>query len=106
MPGRVWAGLTDDWYIGGLPNPLQIKEAINDCYENVTSHGYHTDNIYIAGHSLGGIVVESYAKVKNKETKISIKITFNFENRVFSYRVILQIKENWKVLNLFLMLAY
>ena len=70
MPGRVWAGLTDDWYIGGLPNPLQIKEAINDCYENATSHGYHTDNIYIAGHSLGGIVVESYAKVETKKQKL------------------------------------
>ena len=78
MPGRVWAGLTDDWYTGGLPNHLQIKEAINDCYENATSHGYHTDNIYIAGHSLGGIVVESYAKVKQRNKnfeKIKIKNT-------------------------------
>ena len=81
MPGRVWAGLTDDWYIGGLPNPLQIKEAINDCYENATSHGYHKDNIYIAGHSLGGIVVESYAKVETKILKQNLNeteiITFN-----------------------------
>lgn len=60
--GRVWAGLTDDWYIGGLPNPLQIKQAINLCYHNATSHGYSTDNIILAGHSLGGIVAESYAK--------------------------------------------
>ena len=38
IPGgvKVWAGLTDDWYIGGLPNPLQIQEAINDCYDNAT----------------------------------------------------------------------
>ena len=38
IPGgvKVWAGLTDDWYIGGLPNPLQIQQAINLCYDNAT----------------------------------------------------------------------
>merc|ERR1711892_1413015 len=53
LPGaRVWLGLTRGW-LGNFPNPIEIAGAINDCLAGP---------VFIAGHSLGGVMLETYIK--------------------------------------------
>ena len=32
FPGKLWVGLTEEW-LGDMPNPIQIGNAINNCFE-------------------------------------------------------------------------
>ena len=33
FPGKLWVGLTEEW-MGDMPNPIQIANAINDCFDD------------------------------------------------------------------------
>ena len=33
FPGKLWVGLTEDWWFGGMPNPIQVGNAIDACFE-------------------------------------------------------------------------
>ena len=58
---KVWVGITKSW-LGNFPNPLEISGAINDCLSQASAEGYGGP-VYMAGHSLGGIMLETYIKV-------------------------------------------
>jgi len=61
LPGaRVWLGLTRGW-LGNFPNPIEIAGAINDCLDDASSEGL-AGPVFIAGHSLGGVMLETYIK--------------------------------------------
>jgi len=61
LPGvRLWAGLTRGW-LGSFPNPVEIAGAINDCKNKASSEGLYGP-VFMAGHSLGGIMLETYIK--------------------------------------------
>jgi len=55
---RVWVGITQSW-LGNFPNPLEIAGALNDCMSQASAEG-HVGPVYIGGHSLGGIMLETY----------------------------------------------
>lgn len=61
FPGNVWVGLTEGWF-GNFPNPLEIDGAIKDCLNKATDQGFSTAKVFQAGHSLGGIMLETWAK--------------------------------------------
>ena len=61
FPGNVWIGLTEGWF-GNFPNPLEIDGAIKDCLNIASEQGLSTDKVFQAGHSLGGIMLEMWAK--------------------------------------------
>ena len=58
---KVWVGVTKS-FLGNFPNPLEISGAINDCLSQASAEGYGGP-VYMAGHSLGGIMLETYIKV-------------------------------------------
>jgi len=59
FPGKLWIGLTEDWWVT-MPNPIQIGPAINACFDEAESAGYNMNSVFLGGHSLGGVVLESY----------------------------------------------
>ena len=58
-PGSLWVGATTDW-LSDMPNPVEIGGQITKCKDKAAEAGYSTDVIFFGGHSLGGIVLESY----------------------------------------------
>jgi len=61
FPGKLWVGLTEGWF-GNFPNPLEVDGGIRDCFSKAQELGLGTNKVYEAGHSLGGIVLETWAK--------------------------------------------
>jgi len=57
---KVWVGVTKS-FLGNFPNPLEISGAINDCLSQAAAGGLGGP-VYMAGHSLGGIMLETYIK--------------------------------------------
>ena len=58
-PGSLWVGATDGW-LAEMPNPVEIGQQINKCLTKAAEAGYSTDTVFFGGHSLGGIVLETY----------------------------------------------
>ena len=56
---------TSQW-TNEFPNPLEIGVKITKCLEKAAEAGYSTENIYFGGHSLGGVVLESYISGHSK----------------------------------------
>merc|ERR1712215_370478 len=57
---NLWVGLTKGW-LGSFPNPVEIAGALNDCLGDAASAGL-AGPVFMAGHSLGGIMLETYIK--------------------------------------------
>jgi len=55
---KLWAGITDGW-LGNFPNPLEIAGAVGDCMDKASAAGL-SGLVYMAGHSLGGIMLETW----------------------------------------------
>ena len=68
---KVWVGVTKS-FLGNFPNPLEISGAINDCLSQASAVGYGGP-VYMAGHSLGGIMLETYIKV----TQLTLKASYH-----------------------------
>ncbi|XP_023342042.1 uncharacterized protein LOC111711823 isoform X2 [Eurytemora carolleeae] len=58
-PGSLWIGATTAW-LNNFPNPIEIGGQINDCLSIAEISGLSTERVFFGGHSLGGIVLESY----------------------------------------------
>ena len=58
-PGSLWIGATTEWS-GDFPNPLEIGSQISECTDNAERLGLDTSLVFHAGHSLGGVVLESF----------------------------------------------
>ena len=58
-PGPLWVGATENW-LNDMPNPIEIGGQISACMEAAEEQGLSTEFIFFGGHSLGGIVLESY----------------------------------------------
>ena len=58
-PGSLWVAATTEW-AGGSPNPLEIGGQLARCRDMADQMGLDTSNVFFAGHSLGGVVLESY----------------------------------------------
>merc|ERR1712168_1483262 len=61
LPGaKLWVGLTKGW-LGSFPNPVEISGALNDCVSQASSEGL-SGPVFMAGHSLGGVMLETYVQ--------------------------------------------
>jgi len=58
-PGSLWIAATTDW-TNEMPNPLEIGGQLSGCVDMAAEMGLDTSNVFFAGHSLGGIVLETY----------------------------------------------
>ena len=56
--GCLWTGVTSGW-LGNFPNPIEIAGAVDDCLSKAHEQGLH-GNVYMGGHSLGGIMLETW----------------------------------------------
>ena len=43
-----------------MPNPLEVGGQLQGCKDMAAQFGLDTTNVFYAGHSLGGIVLENY----------------------------------------------
>jgi predicted esterase len=43
-----------------IPNPLTIDGQINELIAELKSQGFSGENIFLAGHSLGGVISQNY----------------------------------------------
>merc|ERR1711936_565119 len=57
---KAWVGITKSW-LGNFPNPLEISGALTDCLSQASAQGL-AGPVYMAGHSLGGIMLETFIK--------------------------------------------
>jgi len=58
-PGPLWVGATSDW-LGDMPTPIEVTQQISKCLDAASAAGLSTDDVFMAGHSLGGVVLQSY----------------------------------------------
>lgn len=62
---KIWVGLPE--FLFDAPNPILIDSYVNKTIKKLQEAGFEGDNILIAGHSLGGVMTQKYAK-KNTDT--------------------------------------
>ncbi|XP_050408424.1 uncharacterized protein LOC126823559 [Patella vulgata] len=58
---KLWVALLEEFPLN-LPNPLQLNGAISSAVSNIKKDGMTTNNVFVAGHSLGGVFVGNYGK--------------------------------------------
>ena len=60
-PGGLWVAATTEWP-NDSPNPIAIGDQMAECLTAATDLGLNTQNVFFAGHSLGGVVLESWVR--------------------------------------------
>ncbi|ESO97510.1 hypothetical protein LOTGIDRAFT_228186 [Lottia gigantea] len=65
---KLWVALLEDFPLN-LPNPLQLNGAISQAVSKIKAAGMKTNNVFVAGHSLGGVFVGNYGKSNSKLVK-------------------------------------
>jgi pimeloyl-ACP methyl ester carboxylesterase len=61
---KVWVGLPE--FLGDVPEPLLMEHYVDKTIKKLRKAGFEGDNILIAGHSLGGVMAQRFAK-KNSD---------------------------------------
>ncbi|KAL4225676.1 hypothetical protein ACF0H5_016365 [Mactra antiquata] len=61
FPGRMWIALLCDFPFN-TPNPVQLPRAVDDAISTFKKKGFQGNDIFLAGHSLGGVFVGMYGK--------------------------------------------
>lgn len=64
-PLKLWIVLCEG-FLDNLANLFQVKEVVNMAISDLKKKGLKEEKIFIAGHSLGGAVLSSYAKSNYK----------------------------------------
>ncbi|XP_053384572.1 uncharacterized protein LOC123535953 [Mercenaria mercenaria] len=59
FPGRMWVALLCDFPFN-IPNPIQLASGIDESISKFKNAGFQGNNIFLAGHSLGGLFVGMY----------------------------------------------
>lgn len=57
---KIWVGLPE--FLFDAPEPILIDSYVNSTIKKLQEAGFEGDNILIAGHSLGGVMTQKYAK--------------------------------------------
>ena len=60
-PGGLWVAATTEWP-NDSPNPIVIGDQMAECLTAASDLGLNTQNVFFAGHSLGGVVLESWVR--------------------------------------------
>ncbi|KAK3101062.1 hypothetical protein FSP39_000675 [Pinctada imbricata] len=64
-PLKLWVVIMDNFLIGAV-NPAQLPQAINMAIKSLRQAGFKSDNIFLAGHSLGGAMTAMHASSDSK----------------------------------------
>ena len=64
---RLWVGLPD--FVLDTPEPILIDHYYDKTLADLRAAGFTGDNVFIAGHSLGGVMAQNYAKGKADSIK-------------------------------------
>lgn len=67
---KIWVGLPE--FILDAPEPILIDSYVTKTIKKLEEAGFTGDNILIAGHSLGGVMSQKYAKSNTDTIKGSI----------------------------------
>ncbi|XP_071104985.1 uncharacterized protein [Haliotis cracherodii] len=67
-PLKLWVVVLAE-FIADLPNPLQLSGAVTDAIAQLRKKGMTSDNVFLAGHSLGGVFVGNHGKSHAKQLK-------------------------------------
>lgn len=54
----AWVGITN--FLADLPEPLRMKEQVQDCIDGVKKAGWTGNDLYLAGHSLGAVMAQDF----------------------------------------------
>ncbi|XP_067654983.1 uncharacterized protein [Haliotis asinina] len=65
---KLWVVLLGE-FIDDLPNPVELPKGIANATAQLRKRGMMSDNIFLAGHSLGGVFVGEYGKSHAQELK-------------------------------------
>ena len=60
-PGGLWVAATTEWP-NDSPNPIAIGDQMSECLAAAANMSLNTENVFFAGHSLGGVVLESWVR--------------------------------------------
>jgi len=71
---KIWVGVTEGWLID-TPNPVEIAGAINSCKSQAQDQQLG-GQLYLAGHSLGGVMLEQYLQDQDNMNTVSGVILF------------------------------
>ncbi|XP_023337662.1 uncharacterized protein LOC111708496 [Eurytemora carolleeae] len=71
---KVWFGITEGWLLD-TPNPVEIAGAINACRDQAEDLNLG-GRMYLAGHSLGGVMLEQYLQSEENMAQYSGVILF------------------------------
>ncbi|CAL4059473.1 unnamed protein product, partial [Meganyctiphanes norvegica] len=66
-PLRLWVALVRPFAFD-LPNPVEVVPDIDHALQTMRDMGMETEFIFIAGHSLGGVVLQSWVSSHTEET--------------------------------------
>nr|KAG5698630.1 hypothetical protein BaRGS_003144 [Batillaria attramentaria] len=58
---KLWVALLDGFMLN-TPNPLQLPGAVNQAIKDLKKKGMTSHNVFLAGHSLGGVFVGEYGQ--------------------------------------------
>jgi len=61
-----------------MPNPIQIANAINACFDDAEQAGYSIYSVFLSGHSLGGVVLESYVSTHSNDNMMGLILFGSF----------------------------
>ncbi|XP_067654544.1 uncharacterized protein [Haliotis asinina] len=67
-PMKLWVAVLEE-FIGDLPNPIQLSGAVTDAIAQLRKSGMTSNNVFLAGHSLGGVLVGNYGKSHANQLK-------------------------------------
>ncbi|KAK7098333.1 hypothetical protein V1264_002657 [Littorina saxatilis] len=63
---KLWIVLLTDW-LAGFPNPAELPIGVSDATSALKKQGMLSDNVFLAGHSLGGENVAPYGTKHGKK---------------------------------------
>lgn len=57
---KAWVGAPE--FVFDVPEPILIKSYVESTLKELKAHGFTGDNVYIASHSLGGVMSQDFVK--------------------------------------------
>lgn len=81
IPTKTWIGIPQ--FFLKSPDPISINSYVKSTLKDLAKAGFTGDNIYMAGHSLGGVMAQKYAAGNMDQIKglITMGSTLTRDNR-------------------------
>lgn len=63
---KAWVGIPD-FYFTKTPSPVTINKHIDQAIKDITATGFDSDNWFLSGHSLGGVMTQGFLAPGSKD---------------------------------------